>query len=355
MAPGNTEEQPYTMWCFGLSEADMDCIRQCAGAECVVTARSIDALRDEQLLLRDDPTLLWLHMDAWSEADAGSLKGLAASIPKVLVMGARSAEDLDVFIDADAEHVLRAPLTRAGVYRILRRTLEVCSIYQDMGRMAREILLHRESLGRKDEILQLLFGAEELFARAATIPDILAALRSGLTPLLDPRQMHTVLWRPHRGRLGAAVYYDGVAPDGRHAEAWREILLDAIRRVSGSPQKIRSEERLLAGRDLGPRNGHLLLLPLRHGGEALGAVMFLLPRDIAFSRDQNLALNVILSRAAGLVQLARATGVGQNTPAPVKAANAGPSDSARGNLRPQVQASLPQEPSRQAPERATDC
>ena len=305
MAEHTDKGQPYTMWCFGLSEADMACIRHCAGDECEVTVQAISVLRDEQALLRDDPTLLWLHLDAWNEADAGKLTGLAASVPKVLVMDAAgTAGDLDTFIAADAEHVLRAPLNNAGVYRILRRTLEVCSIYHDMGKMAREILLHRESMARKEFVLQLLFNAEVRFVEAATERDILAALRAGLEPLLELRQMHTVLWRPERGKMKAHVYFDGTPPDGSHAEEWRAVLLDAARRVSGCVQHVRAEEQLFPGSAHSPHNGHLLLLPLLHDGEALGVTMFLLPREVSLSRDQNLALNLILARSASLLRLA---------------------------------------------------
>jgi hypothetical protein len=300
-----SDVQPYTMWCFGLSDEDMARISRCA-EDCTVSARDPQDLGDEAALAAEEPTLFWIHHSVWRDADVSRLAGGGATVPKVLVMDAGHApDDLDVFIDLDAEHVLRAPLQEHGVYRILRRTLEVCCIHQDMGRMAREILMNRDMLVRKESVLDLMFQAEQALADARSVREVLAGLRAALSPLLSMRQMHAAVWNPSLNASGVKLFYDGFTVKSKNAAPWRAILVDAVERLGGSALAVAGEERLFTGVNLSPADGSLLLLPLRHRDTAVGALMFLLPGEAECSLDENHALSLILARAAGLVRLAQ--------------------------------------------------
>ena len=296
--------RPYTMWCFGISEHDLACIRRCAGEECLVTVQNDAALRDEVLMLREEPTLLWVHAEAWDRMDMGHVGGSARAVPKVMILdAARDLGDLDHFIEADAEHVLRGPLTPDGVYRIMRRTLEVCTIHSDMGRMTREILLNREMLARKTDVLSFLFEAEETLLAARGVPAILCAARAVLARMLPLHSLHAVLWQPGSNN-DVEIYLDGLDPEGAAGKTWRHMLLDAAGRLTSGMHSVRRVERLLGGPELPPHAGHVLLLPLAAAGAPVGALMLLQSRDMTCSRDQSLALNAVLARIACLIRLA---------------------------------------------------
>ncbi len=297
--------QPYSMWCFGLSDNDVDRIRLCAEG-CTVTARDPELLRDEAALVKEDPSLLWIHLNSWKQSNLVHFSKAASTVPKVLVMdAARTENDLDAFVATDAEHVLRAPLTQDGIHRILRRTLEVCSIHQDMGRMTREILMHRDMMLRKDNVLSLLFESEAALSRAVTTPDILAALRSTLSSVFPLIQMHAVLWDAEEEDEGLEIYYDGLIEQNRRVPQWRELLVDAALRLGGAKRSLEREIQLFDGTSHGPMDGHLLLLPLQQGHCHAGALLLLLSHETACSRDENRVVTMLLRYGAGLIRLAQ--------------------------------------------------
>lgn len=297
--------RPYTMWCFGLSGQDVACISQCAGAECHVLAQEDAALRDETRLLHDEPTLFWIEAAAWDRLDLSHIGGSARAVPKVMVLDSPPCPgDLDRFITADAEHVLRAPLTPESVYKIMRRTLEVCSIHHDMGRMTRELLLHRELLHRKSEVLDILFEAEQQLIAATTISALLAAARTALGRFLPLRSQHAVLWHADRGDTRHIdIYLEGASPDSEAGILWQHMLRDAAQRIRPGEPVIRRVARHMPGPVLPPDAGCLLLLPLPTPVAPVGGLMLLLTREATCSRDQSLAINAVLARTAALLRL----------------------------------------------------
>ena len=192
----------------------------------------------------------------------------------------------DGFLSAVSE-----PLTDKKIRDVIFRAKEVKSLYDDIFRMTREIMLERELLARKTDLVLFL---NRILSRAAESLDptvILDNAREDLALLLPIKGLMGLIWQPGKaGALEAELFLD---PDMNHETEryWTEELLrlgtkTAGQAVTGYQTTFLSGDtnREVVGIPQVPEE--LIPLPLRAGGQAFGVLALFRSLDRALGKDQ---------------------------------------------------------------------
>ncbi|MEG1610675.1 MAG: hypothetical protein RR317_05785 [Bilophila sp.] len=357
-----TRTRTYQIWCLGLDSGDVDSIRACAGINHQIVVLPEDDLPSPEVIEREDPVLLWIGRDCWrrflvlraaevlSSDPADLFPGANKDrfleyIPQVLVLPENcEREDLELALDGGFQDVVRGALCANRIHEVLRRSLEVSNIHRDMDRMTREILLNRELLSRKSDVLSFLLH----FMREIT-PDtdhtaLLEEVRYSLSELLPVEAMHGAFWRQESDgflqielRLelpGDADMPLDAAPtsaEGTPAfamqetlpetvdirQAWTDVLLEAVgslvplsryhvTQICSIPDTVPP----CTAADFAcadcccealPDSSRLMLLPLGSGEHAVGVLALLLSEACPLGRDQALALDAATRHLAGVL------------------------------------------------------
>ena len=258
------------------------------------TLQNIPALDDNQ------PFVLWMSSACAKELEQISdtvVHSLIAA-PKVLLLDSDySPEDFESAYDYGFTDILRPPLSRERIADIMRRALEAHAFHHDMECMTREILLERELLERKNEILSFLLGFLANATESLDPTDLLQTAYSGLTKLLPVHAMHAVLWDRDENDSSLLSLHI-CAPDGTPAhQVWREALLEHARNTIGPDFAVTEINRLHLHSQTKqwaeslPDEKNMLTLPLTCGNERLGALMLVTSMERHLGRDQAIALD----------------------------------------------------------------
>lgn len=347
-----TRTRTYQIWCLGLDSKEVDNIRACAGVNHQIVVLPEDGLPVPEDIEREDPALLWLGRDCWrrflalrsveTTDDDGLFPGTSVGrfleyVPQVLVLPEDcSREDLELALDGGFQDVVRGVLNENRIYEILSRSLEVSNIHRDMDRMTREILLNRELLTRKSDVLSFLLHFMREIIPGSDRALLLEDVRNCLAELLPVEAMHGVFWRQETDGLfhvelrmelpgesdtpiasGTTDYFQGstaldgsVFPDMR--QFWADVLLETVGSLLPIPASryrvthicslpVSAESGVSATCVALPDPARVVILPLGTGEHAIGALALLLTEECPLGRDQALALDAAMRHLVGVL------------------------------------------------------
>ncbi|MDL2280042.1 GGDEF domain-containing protein [Desulfovibrio sp. OttesenSCG-928-G11] len=245
------------------------------------------------------PHVVWVS--AHGDADLQKLPEALAHYcaPALIVMLLDENYDLDDIeyaFDNGISEIIRPPLSRERIIEVMRRALEMRALHSDMDAMTREIMLERELLERKNEILGFLVNFLTLTTENLEIEQLLATAFSGFGRLLPVRTIHAALW-DNASATPEVDLYIASQKDGDSHEKWRATLLRHSALSLGGAFSIQGITPVnLEGRggfdpEAMPGDGAMLALPLVCGKEQIGVLLLLIDVDKHLGRDQAMALD----------------------------------------------------------------
>lgn len=286
-------------WGLGLSEEQRARLTACFGDEHNISCWSGNDTPPPQALKTENPSLLWLSTQGHK-----ALRNLPAAtrrhlelLPKVLLLDEDySLQDYETATDSGITEIIRPPFTKKRMQSIVRKALEVQSIHHDMLCMTREIMLERELLERKNEILSFLVSFLTNTSKSMDIDSILETAFQGLRMLFPARSMHAVLWHEHADGTPLVELHIAAPEHSAAFTRWQKKLLEQARQYMGEtfslneihtlelPQGEPGDQGLLPG------DATLLTLPIVVGSEHYGVLLLLADIERNLGRDQALAL-----------------------------------------------------------------
>lgn len=289
-----------TSWGMGLSNEQAGLLQEYLGEDHTLTLHPAGHVPSFKELDVENPCVIWISSSSCKEFASlpqGQMQYLEF-LPKVLILDNEySLSDFESACDYGITEIVRPPLSRERIADIMRRALETMSIHHDVHCMTREILLERELLERKNELLNFLVNFLTHTSESLDLEQLIQTAYEGLGQLLPMRAMHAVLWETD-GLNTPSLSMRISSPEGSASyEAWRELLLEQARLMIG-PEYSVEEIKLLRLHNQPeewstsmPDEGALLCLPIISGSERLGALFLLTSMERHLGRDQAAALD----------------------------------------------------------------
>lgn len=288
-------------WGLGLSKEQAEELGSFLGQEYSLELRAADCLPTEADLERFPPYLIWLSSEAQNHlAKSDSLNGPLAHIPKALILDEEySLKNLEEAADMGMTEVLRPPMTRVRVRGIMRRAMEVQNMQSDILSMTRNILLERELLERKNELLNFLVNFLTSISGTLDIRQILQATYASLGKLFPVRALCAAFWDASGPEKTVDLHLFAKERAGNRS-AWKKMLLGQAEALFGAKLKVKNcldldlPEISAAWQAVMPTEGHVLTLPVKVGNQTLGLLLLLTDMESSLGRDQATALDSAL-------------------------------------------------------------
>lgn len=290
--------RPEQVWGIGLDTEETAAISAALGSGYTLRNFPLGTAPSDHDLSRSAPLVIFVVKEAWDDMAPLARKRIEEwEVPqRVLVIGeSQSVTDFEDVLEDGFLSAVTAPLTEKKIRDVIFRAKEVKSLYDDIFRMTREIMLERELLSRKTDLVLFL---NRILTRATESLDptiILDNAREDLGLLLPVKGLMGLLWQPGKnGSLEAELFLD---PDMSHeAERyWTEELLRLGAKSAGQPLAgyqtmflSGDAERETVG--IPQSSDELIPLPLRAGGQAFGVLALYRSLEKPLGKDQVQAL-----------------------------------------------------------------
>lgn len=285
---------------MGLSAGQAERLREYLGAEAELElwrAEDIPGIHDME---QKAPCVLWVSSAAHRSMLAknpAQIRHLEL-IPKVLLLDdSYSLQDFEEASDSGAADIVRPPLTKKRVRGILRRALAAQEVHHDIMCMTREILLERELLERKNELLSFLVDflthTRECSEPAALITTALTSLKE----LFPVHTGHAAVFAPDSNDVAPLHLFIGADYGSEHYAQARRSLLEHARQAAGCKVEAIHENILRVERQWVP-DSRLISLPLSVGGNAIGLLLVETSLHRNIGRDQAKTLESALGHLA---------------------------------------------------------
>ena len=287
-------------WGIGLSAEQAAILRNTLGEEHQLTLLSREdwpAVQEESL---PAPHIIWMasHCSRDMAAAPESMRKRLSSIPKVILLDdGYSLEDFESACDEGGTEIIRPPLSRTRIMEIVRRSLESQALHHDIECMTREILLERELLERKNDLLSFLVKFLTTSTESLDLEYLLQTAYKGFCALLPIRALHVLLWEHRAGATPSLSLFISSPEDSKACASWRETLLGHAREAVGplfSVEEIRHlqlHEQPSQWSESQPEDGAVLCLPLQTGKEQFGILLMQTATDRHLGKDQVQALD----------------------------------------------------------------
>lgn len=292
---------------MALTQKQTSLLRKILGEE-----RHIVAYPDLGTALKQEPPplMIWLSAQGLRELAAlpAPIRLELEETPKTLLLDTGYAmADFETACDMGISDIVRPPLTKERLARIMRKALEIRSLHHDMECMAREVVIERELLERKNSILSFLVNFLAPSTENLNIEDLLRSAYANMTNLLPLTSLHAALWEHEEDDFSEATLYVA-APEGTAAyHAWEKTLLDHAFLFSCPRSAVPRSISLQMDNTvcLPPAKHTLLCLPLVCEQERLGILLMQPEAGKALGRDQSIALDSALRHFALAVKNVR--------------------------------------------------
>ena len=286
-------------WGLGLSEEQHARLTACFGEEHSISCWNSNDIPPLHSLEEESPSLLWLSTQgrkALHSLPIATRRHLEL-VPKVLLLDDQySLQDYEEASDSGITEIVRPPFTKKRMQSIVRKALEVQSVHHDMLCMTREIMLERELLERKNEILSFLVNFLTSTSRSLDMESILQTAFQGLQRLFPARSMHAALWHKQADGTSQVELHIAAQENSASFTRWQETLLEQARQHTGEKFSLNEVHTLViphsdfGNEDLLPGDATLLNLPIMVGSEHYGVLLLLTDIERNLGRDQALAL-----------------------------------------------------------------
>ena len=294
------------VWGIGLSEEARTAIPAALGNGYLLRNWLDGEYPAERDITRNAPLVIFAVKKAWEALPSAVRKRLEEwEVPqRVLILTAPHAvADFEELLDNGFLSAIAEPLSDKKIRDVIFRAKEVKSLYDDIFRMTREIMLERELLARKTDLELFL---NRILTRASESLDstiILDNAREDLELLLPLQGIMGTLWqRDETGDLEAELFLE---PDMDHASErhWTEELLRQAAKLAGTPMQGYkttflggSADRELIG--IPEKPDELISLPLRAGGQVFGLLILYRGQGRNLGKDQVQALYAAVNHLA---------------------------------------------------------
>lgn len=310
-----TRIRTYQVWCLGLDAGDSERIRSCAGKNHQLVVLDEGALPSSEDIERDEPVLLWMTRKAWRRFHDIHADRFLEGMPKILLLPRDCArEDLERAVNSGFQEIVLGELSETKVHDILCRSLEVSNVYRDMDRMTHEILLERELLSRKSDVLAFLLDFVRTISGASETSALLARVRLSLDNLLPIEALHAAFWRQQSDNAFCVSLHMDLPKENNNGEAglsdaekaWSALLLGAASSSVSVPESMLRTSITLhplttSSSCILPEQGRVLILPLTAGNISCGILAVLISQEYPLSRDEALALDAAMCHLAFIV------------------------------------------------------
>ncbi|MHC1789491.1 GGDEF domain-containing protein [Solidesulfovibrio sp.] len=298
--------RPEQVWGIGLTDEAGSAISTALGVGYVLRNWPIGSPPGERDMGRATPLVIFVVKEAWDALPADTRKAIEEwEVPqRVLVLGAsQSVADFEELLDNGFLSAISEPLTDKKVRDVIFRAKEVKSLYDDIFRMTREIMLERELLARKTDLVLFL---NRILSRASESLDptvILDNAREDLQLLLPLHGLMGAFWQAgDTGPLEAELFLE---PEMEPAaeQYWTEQLLRQAAKIAGKPMHSYKASFLDGSKDSNPVGipnapEELITLPLRAGGQMFGLLVLYRAKGSALGKDQVQALYASVNHLA---------------------------------------------------------
>lgn len=310
-----TRIRTYQVWCLGLDAGDSERIRSCAGKNHQLVDLDEGALPSSEDIERDEPVLLWMTREAWRRFDNMHADRFLEGMPKILLLPQDCGrKDLELAVSSGFQEIVLGELSEARVHDVLCRSLEVSNVYRDMDRMTHEILLERELLSRKSDVLAFLLEFVRTLSGSSEPSALLEKVRLSLDKLLPIEALHAAFWRQRTDDAFCVdLYMDLPTENGSGEEglsdaekAWSALLLRAVSSSLSVCESMLQASVTLhpltkSPSRVSPDPGRVLVLPLAAGNVSCGILALLISQEYPLSRDEALALDAAMCHLAFVV------------------------------------------------------
>lgn len=303
----------YCMWCLGLDAHEVEQIRSVMGRTHHLVVLSEEVEPTPADAERDEPVLVWIGRRFWRRAKEKDTDfRFMDHLSRVLVLPADSPrEELEAALSGGFQDVVYGSPTPERLHEVLRRSLEVSNIYEDMERMTRELLMNRELLMRKEDVFSFLQNFITRVAKCASTETILTSARAVLEEMLPLGAMHLAVWKQQDEGVAMQLYLDSpsTADDAENgSKVWSDLLLSTAAALApGMGANLRITTHYSDNPDPQPQqpdSRRTLLLPLCTGGVFCGVMALFLTREFPLGRDQVMALDAAMNHLAIVLQTA---------------------------------------------------
>ncbi len=296
--------RPELVWGIGL-DTDMERdIAEALGSGYHLRNFPMEEPPGERDMDKENPLVLWIPEQVWKELPKRTARLLRDwDCPqRVLIYGSDHAPvDFEDMTENGFLTAATAPLTAKKIRDVIFRAKEIKSLYDDIFRMTREIMLERELLARKTDLVLFL---NRIMTRASESLDpatILARAREDLDILLPIRSVHAAMWRlPDDGPPEAEFFMESDM-ENEAEEAWMEFLMSNMRKLTdqtASDYKVvylPILERRREVIDCTMDAKSVIVLPLRAGGRTFGCLAVSRGRGRPLGKDQVDALHAAIN------------------------------------------------------------
>lgn len=302
-----------TIWAFGQTETQLESLRRFVGKKFQVEnwpTGIVPSLTDYEKV---QPCLAFFAPEAFKamlkqpELEVRHLELL----PKVMMLDEGYTQaDLEFAIDSGMSEIIRPPYTRAAIQNKMNRALDIEAVHYDVLRMSKEIIVEREILERKNDILNFLVGFLTSSSITMTTEEIVEMVAEKLQVLFPVRSLQAAIW-DCKDKSGATEIFIS-ADDGQPAfDGWVNAVRDAVQNVRPNLSlKLKISTVELKGQEEKwknalPSDGHVITLPISMDDRQFGVLLVLTDMVRSLSRDQAMALNSALRHLALTIKTAQ--------------------------------------------------
>jgi diguanylate cyclase (GGDEF) domain len=221
------------------------------------------------------------------------------TIPRVLLLEkGYTLADINTALDGGVTEIIKPPHSRKQVWSVLLKAHEAQTIHRDMQVLTRQILLEREIMERKNDILSFLVSFLSESAQNMDEESILQNAFTGLTRMMPASSMNAVIWHDAQGGQKQIKYYIDAKSGSNIFKKWQMTLYGECLKYMGSQSKFKVVEHNqlhIADEEYSPDSGEYLTLPISNGKETNGILLLVNNSRKNLGRDQTEALSVALN------------------------------------------------------------
>lgn len=298
--------RPEQVWGIGLGEEAAAAVSTALGTGYVLRNWPMGSHPGGRDIARAAPLVVFVVKEAWDALPLDTQKTIEEweTPQRVLVLGAaQSVADFEDVLENGFLSAVSEPLTDKKIRDVIFRAKEVKSLYDDIFRMTREIMLERELLARKTDLVLFL---NRILTRASESLDpivILDNAREDLELLLPLHTLMGALWQTGEGGTLEAELFLEPDMDQEAERHWTEQLLRQAAKIAGKPMHSYKSSFLDGGADRKPVGiptaaEDLITLPLRAGGQMFGLLVLYRAKGRALGKDQVQALYASINHLA---------------------------------------------------------
>lgn len=295
-----------TIWAFGLSAEQDDSLCKLIGKKYQIQNWPVGVAPSLMEYEKMQPCVALFSPEAVrgiSRLPELSVRHLEL-VPKVIVLDKEyTQEELEFSVDSGISEIIRPPYTKAKIEAKIHRALEVEAVHYDVLRMSKEIIVEREILERKNDILNFLVGFLSSTSITMNTADIVEIVAEKLQLLFPVRSLQAAVWNC-KDTTGKTEVYISVPETHISFGEWGNTVRASVQAARPglaldmkiSPIELKGQQE--EWRCAMPSDGHVITLPISMDDRQFGVLLVLTDTVRSLSRDQAMGLNSALRHLA---------------------------------------------------------